>query len=296
MRDGAAQHAVHVAVPGELAGVRVVRDEHREARALTQQGRERPEVARAAPVADHQPLPGQQARAALLHRDGLVVAVDARRGVRADESVRQARAVPVEHAAPRGLQDPPHGRIAGQQGRQDHDLTEAEDAGPREPRAHFLRAERHGARLVRAGGHARRAAHQDPQAARAARREHPLQPGQPEDVHDLVRFAHDGGGAVRHDGLREAARREGAALDVDVRVDEARHEVLPARVELLAAPEASDAREAALRDGDVARHDLPGLHEHHPRAAHHQVGGLQPLGDTDDPLTTLHLGVLHTRF
>ena len=102
-------------------------------------------------------------------------------------------------------------------------------------------------RLERARGHARRRHHVDVERHVLAHVQQPVHAVRAEHVGDLVRVADDRRGAVGQHDAGELVDHQLAGLDVHVRVDEARHQRPPARVDALAAGVVAHPRDAHRR-------------------------------------------------
>ena len=109
--------------------------------------------------------------------------------------------------------------------------------------------------------------------------EQPMDAVGAEDVRDLVRVGDDGGRPERQHEARELVRKELRRLEVHVRVDEARHDVPPARVHDLGAVVLAEAGDPAVRNRDVDVEPFPREHRKHPAAAHDDVRRLVAAGD-----------------
>ena len=100
----------------------------------------------------------------------------------------------------------------------------------------------------------------------------------------LVEVRAQRGGAVRHEHLGEPLDRELRTTQVDVTVDEARHEVGPRAIHdvglrPLGVGDVADGRDARARDGDIGRSDPSGVHIEHPRTAQNPIGVCTSGGD-----------------
>ena len=109
-----------------------------------------------------------------------------------------------------------------------------------------------------------------------------------EDVRDLVRIGDDGGRSEREDESRELVDHELHRLEVHVRVDEARHDEAPRRVERLAALVAADTCDHAVGHCDVRLQPLAREDREDASAAHDEIGGLVSPCDRKTALQPFH--------
>ena len=110
----------------------------------------------------------------------------------------------------------------------------------------------------------------------------------PDNVGQLVRVGNDGRGTRGEHDLREAFERQHRGLDVDVGIDEPRHQHAPPRVHGLLANVASDAGKPPVRHGHVALEPFPREDAEHARVAHHQVGGFVAASHGEEALPVGH--------
>ncbi len=115
----------------------------------------------------------------------------------------------------------------------------------------------------------------------------------PADDPDLVKVGEHAGRAARQDRLREARHAQGAALGVDVPLDEARHDVAVARLDDLGAlpdrvPHVADGRDALARHRDSAGVDLARVDVDQALPADDEVRLLPTQSDREQPLVQRH--------
>ena len=207
----------------------------------------------------------------------------------------QGRGMPIHDAAagacrPELLQDPGG---ALQDRRDVHHLGQSQDPRPRQERAHLGWAQ-HGAGLLpRRGGNARGGHEEEVQGEAPAGRQQPIEAGDAQDVAHLVGVGDQGGRPVGHDQAGELGRGQQRALQVHVRVDQARQDG-PARQRdrLMRRPVVGpDAGDPAVGDDDRRRFDPLGKDVDDPPAGQEQVGGLVAAGDADAPLEEVQVAV-----
>ena len=114
-----------------------------------------------------------------------------------------------------------------------------------------------------------------------------------EHVRDLVRIDHHRRRPERQDEPRELVEHQLRRLEVDVRVDEARHDVAPARVQLLGALVLAQACDEAVHDRDVGFEPLAREDGEHAPAAHDEIGGLVPARNRQPPGELVHGATIH---
>ncbi len=245
-----------MAVLGDVLGLAVVGAEGEAVRAeLLDERQERGEVARGGGLADQHPHAGAQALAALLRRVALVVGADAGGGVGLEVLAEDAGRVAVDVRRREGeLLELV--RVAGDDAGEVHHLGEADHAAAAQQALEVARVQGAVRRLERRGRHAGRGHEEDVEGHGRAEVGEPVDAVGAEDVGDLVRVGDDGGGAEREDEARELVHEELRGLQVHVRVDEAGHEVLAARVDDLAAGVLAEAGDEAVADRDVGLQPL----------------------------------------
>ena len=264
-----------MAVLGDVERVPVVGAEGHVGRGrLGQHGREGVQVLADRAFADQH----AQALLQLLHRlrraGRLVLGADAGGDVGVEVAARQQRGVPVDVAAREGrelgeaagvavddagvvheLRQPQHARVVG----------ERCEVGGLQPRAR---------RLHRGRGHAARQHHADVHHRAGAGVEEIADAVEAEHVGDLVRIADRRGDAAGGHAAVELEGRDQAALDVQVGVDEARHQHEAADVDH---PRAfigrAGADDGVAADRHVALDEGAGDQVEHAPAAQHEVGG-----------------------
>ena len=125
--------------------------------------------------------------------------------------------------------------------------------------------------------HARADHHAQIELQPPRRVEEVLDAGDAEHVGELVRIADRRRRAAREHRALEALRNEQRALEVDVRVDEARHDVRALRVNLARAAEAGlEPDDDAVLDRDVAFDEHAREHVEVAHVAQDEVAGLVP--------------------
>ena len=226
LRHRLAAHRVEMPFADQRVGLAVVRAERAVLGAVpADELEQRAQVARVGRLADEHPQAAPPLLQRLLPGRRLVVRVDAGGHVGVERAAGDARRVPVDVVVERDLLE--HGRVAGDDGREVHHLGDADRPPALEETGHLGRAERALGRLQRAGRHARRGHHVDAQGEAVGGVEQPVRAFHAEHVGDLVRVAHDRRGPARHDHARDLAREELRGLQVDVGVDQPRHERPP---------------------------------------------------------------------
>ena len=236
-RDRLAHHPVDVAVVGDVLRVAVVGAERDPAGPVLLDEREQGvQVARHRRLADQQPHPGAQALAALLDRERLVVGADPGGGVGLQRRLpstpgawpstcARRRAPSFSSSAGAPAMTPGKFIISASPSTRRRRMQRLEVAGRRAAAAATRTATR--ARTTSA-------MKKTSSCSPAERVEQPVHAVDAEDVRDLVRVGDDGGRPEREDEPRELVDQQLHRLEVHVRVDEARDDVAPRRVERLA--------------------------------------------------------------
>ena len=180
--------------------------------------------------------------------------------------------------------------VAGDDGREVHHLRHAQGSLSPQDLLDLLEAERPPRRLESARRHARGRHDEHVQGDALGRVEEPVHTPASDDVGQLVRVGDDGRRARGEHDLGEALERQHRGLDVDVGIDEPRHQHAPPRVQGLLANVASDAGKATIGHGDVALEPFPREDAEHARVAHHEVGGLVAASHGEEALPVGHRG------
>ncbi len=199
--------------------------------------------------------------------------------VRAERLPEHARrvAVDVDGAVERELRELV--RVARDDAGEVHHLREAEHSPPAQQRLEVAGRERAARRLEHGRGHRRRGHEEHVERHLAARVEEPVHAVGAEDVRELVRVGDDRRRPERQHEAGELVDEQLRRLDVDVRVDEARDDPAPGRVDRLAALVLAEARDVAVHDRDVGVEPLAREDREDASAADDDVGGLVPAGD-----------------
>ena len=133
----------------------------------------------------------------------------------------------------------------------------------------------HGTRRFHMGrGHAGRKLHPYIHQGQGRGLEKVVNSGQTADIGNLVRVADRSGDAARGDATVKLERGDKAAFDVQMGVDETRHQDLTGHVNL--APcliIAEDADDGIAADSDIRLHQVTGDQVKHPSAPQQQIGG-----------------------
>ena len=174
-------------------------------------------------------------------------------------------------------------RVPGDHARKVHHLGDAEDASPPEQRFEIALRERPAGRLVHRRRHARRRGEVDVERTVGRRVEEPVDAVGAEHVRDLVRVRDDGRRPERKHEAGELVRQELRRLDVHVRVDEARDDVLAARVHDLVPVVLAEAGDPAVRDRDIHVEPFAREDGEDAPAAHDHVGWLVAARDGETP-------------
>ena len=281
--DQHADHVVEVTLLGDVERVAVVGAEREEGRGLDrEQAAQRREVLRDRALADQH----GHALADLLQRlvggGGLVVGADAGREVAVEVASAQQRRMAVDVAIGEALELRDAARIGGKHPGDVHELGKPNDlrviaiaqkVGGLDPRARGLElGRRHAARKLHAQVHDHA----------LGRGEEIVEGGGAEDVRHLVRVADRRRDAARQHAALELERRDERGLDMQMRVDKARHGDAPAGVDLArAAILAVGADDGVAADRDIGRHERAGDEVEQAHALDHEVGelGRAALGD-----------------
>gem|GEM_PF-5065360 len=274
--DGAADHPVDMALD-EVIGMPVVATEEATVGSLLQERPEGLEIAGGGSFPDGDEQSGGDLLAGLLEGGGLVVGGDPGRGVTAQILAPDARRVPVEGnpALAGHREDRLHGGIPADHRGEVHDLGEVEDLGAVEKARNFFGPEGGTGRIERGRGYAGGGAPGDLHGRIAPGLDHPVDPGHPGHVADLVRVADGGHGAVHRGEASELGRAEQRALDVEVGVDEPGCEegpggsagILPEVTD----PARLDAKTPREKDTAVDIGDEPGESRGRPRGSRFRV-------------------------
>ena len=236
-----------VAVVGAEADAR--RGREREER------RERVEIFGDAALADPHRDPVAELLLRLAELRALVARGDPGARIRRERLAAHERRVTVERAAVERRELVDHERVAVQDARHVHHLGEAERLRMIDERQEGGRVEDAAAvRLELGRGHTARHHHAEIEPGLQATRsvEEELDPGHAEHVRELVRIAHRRRRAARQHRALKALRHQERALEMHVRVDEARHDVRAFRVDRPFAGEAlCRADDDAVRDREI---------------------------------------------
>ena len=171
------------------------------------------------------------------------------------------------------------GRGAGDDAGVVHHLGEPEHPPPPHEGLEISGGERSPRRLEGRRGHARRGREEDVELQARRGVEQPVDAVDAEDVRDLVRVGHDCRRPEREDEPRELVDHELHRLQVHVRVDEARDDVLARRVERFDARVVTEPGDEAVDDRDIRLEPLLREDGEHLASSHDEVGGLVPSGD-----------------
>ncbi len=128
-------------------------------------------------------------------------------------------------------------------------------------------------RLHVGGRHAGRGHDEDAQRQPFAGIEHIADPGDTEHIRDLVRVGDGRRRSAGHNGSGELGHGHHARLDVHVRIDEARADVLALEVDRLPGLVVAEPGDAPFIDGDVGVVDLTGAHVQEARVLQQRVRG-----------------------
>ena len=247
--DGDPAHLVDVALAEQQVGLAVVGAERAVLGPVPRHQRQQvAQVARVRRLADQHPHAAAALLERLCERRRLVVGADAGGDVGVERAAGHARGVAVGVAWRRR---PPAARArpASPAMTPGKFIISATPSARGWRRIASMSAGSSGplGRLEVARRHARRRHHEHVERQVLGRLEHPLHARAAEHVRDLVRVGDDRGGAVRHDRAGELGGRQLGRLDVHVRVDEPRHEVLPAGVHRARRRRTRRARRSARR-------------------------------------------------
>ena len=295
-RDRVAHHAVHVPAVDDVLRVAVVRAERDATRAvLADERKQRLEVPRHRRLADEQPHPRAEALATLLDRECLVIRADPGGGVRLQLLPEDARRMPVDvlGALERELRE--LARLTGDHAREVHHLGETEHPAPTHERLEVSGRERTPRRLERRGRDAGRRHEVDVELEPLRGVVQPVHAVGAEHVRDLVRVGDDRGRPERQHEPRELVDEELHRLDVHVRVDEARDDEAPGRVDRLLPLVVPETGDRAVDDRHVDVEPLAREDREHLPAAHDEVGRLVTAGDGEAPLQVAHRADASTR-
>ena len=277
-RDGVAHHRVDVPVLGDVLRLAVVGAERETIRSvLGDERQQRAQVARRGCLADEQPHAGTQPLASFVERRGLVVGAHTGRGVGLEIPPVDARRVPVDVRRERELRE--LALVPGHDAGKVHHLGDAEHAAAAQERLQIALAQRAARRLVVRRRHRRRSheVHVERIAGRCV--EQPVHAVRAEHVGDLVRVGDDRSRPERQHEARELVGEQLRRLEVDVRVDEPRHDVAARRVDDLGAVVLAEPCDPAVRHGDVDLEPLAREHREDAAAAHDHVRRLVAAGD-----------------
>ena len=293
--DQRADHVVEMPLLGDVERVAVVGAEREEGRGL-----DREQVAQRLEVLRHRALADQHghALADLLQRlvgaGRLVIGADAGRQVAVEVASAQQRRMTVDVAIGEALELRGAARIGGKHPWDVHELGKPNDLrviaiaqklGGFDPRARGLEL---GCR------DAARELHAQVHDHALGRGEEIVEGGGADDVRHLVRVADRRRDAARQHAALELERRDERGLDVQMRVDKARHGDAPAGVDLArAAIFAVGADDGVAADRDIGRHERAGDEVKQAHALDHEVGelGRAALGDAGGERPRSHRGL-----
>ena len=271
-RDGVPGHAVDVAVLGDVVGVLVVSAEGDPRRAeFLDQGQQRLQVPGHRGLADQDPHSGTEPVAPLLERQCLVVGADPGGGVGVQLLADDARRVSV---GVRSAGEPELDQLAllsGDHAGEIHHLGQPEHAAAAQQALKVAFVESTPRGLETRGGDRRGRHEVDVERQLGAEVEQPVDAVGAEHVRDLVRVDHDRRRPERQDEPRELVEHQLRRLEVDVRVDEARHDVASARVQLLGPLVLPEPGDEAVDDRDVGFEPLAREDGEHAPAADDEV-------------------------
>ena len=234
-----AEGVVHVALVDEVVGVPVVgADEEARGRARLDGADEVLEVARRRSFPQHDVHALGQLLEGLGHARAFVVRADAGRDVGRELAAGKPGRVAVDRLGDVAEEGDlvEELLVLVEDAGVVHHLAQAEDPRLAEEGMHVRGVEGRPRRVEVGGGHAGGHHEVDVDGQALARGEHVAHALVAEDVGYLVGVGYDGRRAARGDDARVLGRREERGLDVHVRVDEARSEVLPLEVDDLARP------------------------------------------------------------
>ena len=289
-RDQRADHVVEMAVLGDVQRVAIVGAQaHAERGEVGQQRLQRHHVLGHRPLADQDLHPPLQLLARFLDACCLVFRADARGDIGVQVPARQQRRVAVDVPALEQRELFHRGGVAMNHAGIIHELgqTDARRVAA-QPRDVGRRQLGPGGFHV-GGGHAGRQLHPQVHQQPLGRALEPAHPLGPQHVGDLVRIADRGGDPARGHAAVELDGRDQAAFDVQVRVDEARHQrqaghiAYPRRV--VGGP---DAHDGVTHDRHIARDHGAGDQIEHLPAAKDQIGGHVPAPRRDPPFQSGH--------
>ena len=277
VRDRVPDHAVQMAVVGDVLRLPIVGAEGDPSRAvLGEQRQERLQVAGCGGLADQQPHPGAQALSPLLRRVRLVVGADPGGCVRIERPAEHAGSVTVDVLCQRELRELRR-RTADHPG-EVHHLREADHPAPAEQRIEVARSQVAPRRLEPRRRDTRRGHEIDIERDVGADVDQPVHSVGAEDVRDLVRVGDDGRRPERQHQPCELVDEQLRRLEVHVRVDEPRNDPAVGRVEQLPALVLAEPRDVAVDHGDVRSQPLAGEHGENLAAADDEVCRLVAAG------------------
>ncbi len=167
-----------------------------------------------------------------------------------------------------------HAGVAGQHAQIIHDFTDGGDPRIAGEGQQLLGNERSAVALILAGGHTRRQREKQAHGHAIGGVKHPADTWDTGDIGDLMGIADASGGAMWRQRPREFTGSQQGALNVGVRLHQARREIVAAQIDLARSSVRAawpDARDASAVHGDVSRVDFVGKHVYDPAVAQHQV-------------------------
>ena len=288
-RNGLTDHAVDVTIVGDVLRVTVVGAKRNPRRAVLLD--ERQQVAQ---VPGHRGLPDQEPHArpdplaALLHRQRLVIGVDAGRRICLEALAGQTGCVAVDVARTFEPELLELGRQAVDDAGEVHHLGQPEHPASAHQRLEIAACERPPRRLERRCRDAGGRHEQDFELETRCGVEQPVDAVDAEHVPHLVRVDDHRRRTERQHESRELVDEKLDRLEVHVGVDEPRDDIASLRVDRVVTLVGAETGDDAVDDRDVDVEPLPREAGEHEPPADDDVGGLVPPGDGEAAFECLH--------
>ena len=297
--DGGADHVIKVPVFCDVQRVAVIGAEGQIGRvALGQDRDQRLQVLGDRPFADQHAQPLAQLFQCLICRRGLMLGADAGADIAVQVFATQKRRVAVDMAAPECAQLGQAAFVLEQNAGKIHELCQTDDTRMVHQRGKVRRRKMGPGGFHMGGRHAGRQLHADIHHGFGRGVQKVPDTVQTADIGNLVRVTDRGGDTARADAAVEFKGRDQRGFDMQMRVDEARHQQLAGAVDHLPPLIVSEhTHDGIAADRHIGVHQIAGDQVKHAPAAQHQIGGghAPPLINQVGQCRSGHGGLLSTQ-